>query len=54
MKEKDLYKTYTMTDLLDTLDVIERYQSPGRRPHMGEITGKQKKLYAHFGITVPT
>jgi transposase len=54
MREKDLYKTHTMTELLDTLDVIERYQDLRKSSHVGEITGKQKKLYELFGFNPPT
>ncbi|HAF85682.1 MAG TPA: transposase [Sphaerochaeta sp.] len=52
MHEKGLYRTHTMADLLDTLDVIEQFQSPGKSPHIGEVTEKQKTLYAQFGIYV--
>jgi len=53
MKEKDLYRTHTMIDLLDTLDVIEQFQIPGQSPYMGEIPEEQKALYGHFGFAVP-
>jgi len=53
MKERDLYRTYTMTDLLDTLDVIEQFQILGESPYMGEIPDRQKALYAHFRLDAP-
>lgn len=54
MREKDLYKTHTMNGLLDTLDLIERYQNPEHPPYMGEITEEQRALYAHFGFDAPS
>lgn len=53
IREKDLYRFHTMTSLLDTLDIIEQYQSPGQPPYVGEITEEQKDLYAQFGIEIP-
>ncbi len=53
MKEKDLYRSYSMTDLLDTLDVLVQSQVPGKQPYVEEITEEQRALYAHFGIEVP-
>lgn len=54
MKENDLYRTYSMTNLLDTLDVIEQFQTPGKSPHMGKIPEEQRALYAQFGFSIPT
>ncbi len=53
MKDKELYKTHTMTDLLDTLDVIEQCQISGKSPYTGEIPEKKKALYAQFGFDAP-
>ena len=53
MKEHGLYKTWTMQELLDELDIIERYNVEGKRPHYGEVTGKQRKIYESFGFTAP-
>jgi hypothetical protein len=38
---------------LDELDVIERFDQPGRKPHIGEITQKQAILYACMGVNPP-
>jgi|GEM_PF-6945974 len=38
MRDNDLYKTYTLQGLLDELDIIERFEHPGHRPHVGEMT----------------
>jgi len=54
MDEGGLFKNYTMQELIDELDVIESYKSTGKRPHLGEITEKQKKLYAAMSIDCPT
>lgn len=54
MREKELYKEYTLQGLLDELDVIERFEQPGRKPHIGEMTQKQLKIYQAFGIQPPS
>lgn len=48
-----LFKNYTMQELIDDLDIIERFQHPGKSPQVGEITEKQKKLYAAMAVTSP-
>lgn len=53
MKEQELYKKWTMQQLLDELDCIEHYGQKGKRPHYGEVTGKQRTLYEHFGLSAP-
>jgi transposase len=53
MRQFDLYKTYTMQSMLDFLDVIERYEYEGQKTNYSEITAKQIKLYACFGINPP-
>jgi transposase len=45
MDKHGLFKNYTMQEVFDELDVIEKYQQPGSSPYYGEITNKQKKLY---------
>jgi transposase len=42
MSDNDLFKNYTMQELLDELDIIERFEQPGRRHCIGEITKKQE------------
>jgi transposase len=54
MSDHNLFKDYTLQELLDELDVIERFEYPGRQPRIGEITQKQKNLYACFGVAKPT
>ena len=54
MSEQNLFKNFTMQELLDEFDVIERFEQPGRKHHIGEMTKKQKELYAVFGVAVPS
>jgi hypothetical protein len=54
MDDNKLFKTYTMQELLDELDIIEIYQQLGRQHHLGEITNKQKKLYQYMGVEEPS
>ena len=53
MRENSLYKRYTMQELLDELDIIERFEQPGRKHHVGEVTKRQLGLYKCFGVEVP-
>ena len=54
MDDHHLYKNYTMQQLIDTLDIIELYQQPGKAHHLSEITEKQLKLYAALGVKAPS
>lgn len=54
MRANNLYKSFTMQELLDELDVIECFEQPGRKYHMGEMTKKQLELYKVFGVESPT
>ena len=54
MCDNDLYKRYTMQELIDDLDVIECYEQPGHRLRISEVTEKQKDLYKYFQVEVPT
>ena len=54
MRDNDLYRNYTMQSLLDSLDVIERYDYDGQRHHFSEITQKQRDVYACFEVDPPT
>ena len=54
MDEQGLFKNYTMQELLDELDIIERYQQPGKAYHPGEMTKKQKSLYQYMGVDFPS
>ena len=54
MNEQGLYRNYTLYELLDKLDVIECFEQPGHSATVGEITKKQKDLYAALGVAVPS
>ncbi|KUK73224.1 MAG: Transposase, IS4 family protein [Clostridiales bacterium 38_11] len=53
MSEKELFKDYTMQELLDELDVIEAFEHPGSILRVGEVTKKQADLYKTLGVTSP-
>lgn len=54
MKETDLYKNYTMQQLLDQLDVIECFEDASHSLRIGEILNKQIQIYETLGVDVPT
>ena len=54
MQDKHLYKDYTMTSLLDKLDVIECFEKPGRKMQFGEVLDNQINLYRDLDIDPPT
>jgi len=54
MNDTQLYKDYTMHEVLDELDVIECFEEPGKRPRIGEMTKKQIGLYQKLEVAVPT
>lgn len=54
MNDNNLFKDYTMQELLGDLDVIERFEQPGRRHRIGEMTRKQVGLYRYLGVDPPT
>ncbi len=53
MKKHALYKNWTLQEVLDELDAVEQFDQQGKRPHYGEVTGKQRKLYEYLGIKPP-
>ena len=54
MSDNDLFRNYTMQELLDQLDLIERFEQPGRKARIGEMTKRQQSLYGYFGVEPPT
>ena len=54
MNQNDLFKHNTMQELLDELDVIERFEQPGKSHHIGEITNKQLEFYKVLGFNPPS
>ena len=53
MRERGLYRNYTMQTLLDELDVIERYQYSASKVHYSEMTKKQLEIFAAFNLPLP-
>ena len=54
MSENNLYKNYTMQELLDELDIIERFEQTGKKYRIGEMTRKQIALYTFLGVDSPS
>lgn len=54
MTDHNLFKKYTMQELLDELDIIECFMREGKQPQLGEITQKQSDHYTAMGVDRPT
>ena len=54
MKETDLYKTYSMQQLLDKLDVLECFEDENHKLRIGELLNKQAEIYETLGVALPT
>ncbi len=53
MQDTGLFKTTTMQELLDELDIIEGFEQPGHQLYAGEITNRQLDLYKKLGVKPP-
>ena len=53
MNDKNLFKNYTMQEVMDELDMIECFEQQGRSLRVGEVTKKQKTLYTDLDIEPP-
>ena len=53
MPDHNLFKDYTLQELLDELDVIESLEQPEHKPRIGEITQKQAELHDFLGVKCP-
>ena len=53
MIDAHLYIKHTMHELLDELEMIERFERQGHRPQFGEVTVKQSDIYKALGFTPP-
>ena len=53
MQENNLFKKYTLHEVLDEFDLIECFEAPGRRLQVGEVTKRQEELYSQMGIAPP-
>ena len=54
MQKNNLFKDYTLQQVLDKLDVIECFENPGDKLRVGEVLSKQNQLYLDLGVTPPT
>ena len=54
MQDANLFEKWTLQGLLDELDTIERFESPGHGRLLGEITRKQEGLYKALGVELPS
>lgn len=53
MQVSDLFKNYTIQGVLDKLDVIECFETPGQQLRVGELLEKQKEIYHALGVEPP-
>jgi len=53
MQENNLFKEYTMQEVLDELDLIECFEVPGQKLQLGETTKHQMNLYTKLGVAQP-
>ncbi len=54
IRATDLYKSYTMRQLLDKLDVLACYEDEKHALRIGEMLNKQAEIYEALGIELPT
>ncbi|MBS3970801.1 MAG: transposase, partial [Clostridia bacterium] len=54
MQVSGLFKKYTIQGVLDKLDVIECFETPGQQLRVGELLEKQKEIYHALGVEPPT
>lgn len=54
MSNNKLFKNCILQELLDEFDTIERFEQPGRKHHIGEMTNRQMELYKVLGVDVPS
>jgi len=53
MQDKNLFKKYTMYQLLDELDIIECFEQKGRKLRVGEMTKTQREIYNALDVIPP-
>lgn len=54
MREVNLYKTYSMQQLLDRLDILECFENESHRLRIGELTTRLADIYEALGVALPT
>lgn len=53
MQDTKLFGKHTIQSLLDQMDIIECFESPGQQLRVGEMLEKQKELYRCLGVEPP-
>ena len=53
MVREHLYKKFTMHELLDEHEMIERFERQGHKPQLGEVTVKQIDIFKAFNFMPP-
>jgi hypothetical protein len=53
MQETGLFKSDTMQEALDQIDLIECFEQKCRALRYGEITDKQRGIYEALGVKPP-
>ena len=53
MQINNLFKDYTLQEVLDDLDMIECFEVPGQKLQVGEVTKHQVDLFHKLGVTPP-
>jgi len=54
MQDAKLFEKWTLQGLLDELDTIELFESPGHGRVLGEVTEKQEEIYRALGVEPPS
>ena len=54
MSDNSMFKKYTLQEVLDEIDVIEKFEYPGKKMRIGEVTKKQEGLYNMLEVKSPT
>ena len=50
LQDAEIYKKYSMHQVLDKLDVIECFEAPGCKTRIGEVLKEQTDLYEMMGV----
>ena len=53
MQMVNLFKDYTLQEVLDEFDIIECSEVPGKKLQVGETTMRQVELYTKLGVKPP-
>ena len=53
MQINNLFKDYTLQEVLDDLYMIECFEVPGQKLQVGEVTKHQVDLFHKLGVTPP-